>query len=82
MSKNPLTRLEITTSVVVPSVSRKVSPPIYLVLLYLLFLWIFTFSSLFVLSDSQPFESGVALSLGLGVVRDVASAIISHEQTQ
>ena len=43
---------------------------------------IFTFSDPLGLYDSQPFESRVALNPGLGGVREVASAIISYEQTQ
>ena len=42
----------------------------------------FTFSGLLELKDSHTFESSEALNPGLGGVRDVASAIISYEQTQ
>ena len=43
----------------------------------------FTFSGLLGLwGSTRLFESRVALNPGLGGVRDVASAIISHEQTQ
>ena len=68
---------EITTSIVVPCGGpKKVSPYINLVLLYLHFL---------VLWDCRIhnlFESRVALNPGLGGMRDVASAIIFHEQIQ
>ena len=44
---------------------------------------IFTFSGpLGLLGSTCLFESRVALNLGLSSVRDVASAIISHEQTE
>ena len=44
---------------------------------------IFTFSGLLGLQDSFfLFGNRVALNPGLGGVRDVTSAIISHEQTQ
>ena len=44
---------------------------------------IFTFSgSLGLLGSTLLFGTRVALNPGLGGVRDVASAIISHEQTQ
>ena len=46
---------------------------------------VFLFLHFLVLWDcrvQQLFESKVALNPGLGGMRDVASAIISHEQTQ
>ena len=69
--------LEITTAVDVPCGGhKKVSPYIDIVLIFLHFL---------VLWDCRVqhlFGSRVVLNPGIGGVRDVASTIISHEQTQ
>ena len=54
----------------------KVSPYIDIVLLFLHFLVLWDYRV------QHLFEGRVALNPGLGGVRDVASAIISHEQTQ
>ena len=69
--------LEITTAVVVQYGGPKKSPSTSIQFCYFLH-----FLVLWDCRDQQLFESRVALNPGLGGVRDVASAIVSHKQTQ
>ena len=77
VSKGSLFRLDITTTVVVPCGGPKSLPvhPYSVVVLYIF--WSFRTIVVNIL-----FRNAVALSPGLGGVRDVAYVIISNEQTK
>ena len=73
---NAITFCNTKSVVVVPCGGPKRSPQTSMLLLLLHFMFLCDCSA------QHFFESRVALNSGLGGVRDVASTIISHEQTQ